>query len=525
MMSKKSQGLKKTIRGKDIKKISLRYRVVFLVITVIVFGVFSYMLAEKTDMISFFSQKNVSSKPLCKDCNVLLVTIDICGAVHMPCYGYDKQTTPNLCKFGKDNIFFRNAYANSPSSSPSHASIFTGLFPSNHGIVKEGSGNLSENTPLLSEVFHQHGYETVIYMGPNMQKLSVDSYKRGMTEMDGEGLDEDGYIQKAMNKLVQNDKAGKKTFVSFYNSQCHEPYFTNGEKLLFTKDNIPDLVVRDQGAVYRPLTREFYEYLLEILPKDIKNNQPGDQKAILQGLYDKLKSAPSFAAASRIADTYMKTNDVLWTYTYAFYIDRLIDPKNTRVMNFERALYDQKLFDVDTKVVSHIAETIKNSSLKKDTVVLITSEHGQEFGEHGITGHSTLYDLNTKVPFVMYVPGVRPRSISQNVQGVDIMPTLLDLVGIPNTFSFDGMSLLPLITGGRMPGRLLVADGESGMKKTLRLDTWKLFVTVEGDSITPYELYDTKSDPAEKRNVLPSHFDVAKKLIALYKETILKKAQ
>src|SRR5260221_12498258 len=79
------------------------------------------------------------SKPVCKDCNVVLVTMDLCAAHNMPCYGYDRQTTPNLCQFGKDNIFFQNAYANSPVTLQSHASIFTGLYPSNHGIVSQES--------------------------------------------------------------------------------------------------------------------------------------------------------------------------------------------------------------------------------------------------------------------------------------------------------------------------------------------------------------------------------------------------
>ncbi len=458
---------------------------------------------------------------------MLIVTIDSCAARNMPCYGYDRNTTPNFCKFASDNIFFSRSYANAPWTLPSHVSLFTGLFPSNHGVNQPYTDPLPKSVPLLSDIFHTKGYETIFYMPAHNEILSdTIIYNRGMSQLVDNTNKPDDDIDAALRHLQKNIQDGKKTFMSLYSQQCHYPYLLNKENKMFTNDSIPEIPI-DAELTDIPFTEGFYRNLLETSKVNSASAIAylGTSENFYSKLYETLSEATSYADAARRIEAFKKdpifSIEAYRTQYLEYYYSIVIDPKNQRYMNYLRALYDQVLYKLDQGLLTKIARSFTNNEeIKKNTILIITAEHGEEFGEHEIYGHTTLYDFNLRVPLVMRIPNIESRTIHDPVQSVDIMPTLLDLVGIPHNYNFDGTSILPLLQNKQIPTRLLVADNylTSQFTKSIIYGDWKVFVSTVG-GYTPYMLYNLAEDPNEQKNILLSNFPIANTILDAYLES------
>ena len=109
---------------------------------------------------SFILRQIKKQNPLCKDCNIVWISLDTLSAKHLPCYGYPRNTAPNLCKFAQENIRFANAYSNSFWTLPSSVSEFTGLYPETHKVITYNDV-LNGNTPFLPQILQKNGYTTL----------------------------------------------------------------------------------------------------------------------------------------------------------------------------------------------------------------------------------------------------------------------------------------------------------------------------------------------------------------------------
>lgn len=96
--------------------------------------------------------------------NVVLITIDTLRADRLGCYGYKPAQTPNIDRIAAEGIMFTNAVSHVPLTRPSHATIFTGLFPFQHGIHDNIAPPLNANIPTLSEAFQKNGYRTAAFV-------------------------------------------------------------------------------------------------------------------------------------------------------------------------------------------------------------------------------------------------------------------------------------------------------------------------------------------------------------------------
>ncbi len=157
----------------------------------------------------------------------------------------------------------------------------------------------------------------------------------------------------------------------------------------------------------------------------------------------------------------------------------------------------------------YIADLIsKADSLEKEVIVVLTADHGEEFGEHGGFYHgSSLYDEQVRVPLIINIPGVDPRMVRAPVSLVDLAPTLLDVLGVDIPHNLEGRSLVPYIAGKDPPPRPVFAEVSTkrmvlfeGVK--LIKDTWRKTM----------ELYDLEQDPMERRNLVESRPEQAAKL-------------
>jgi len=193
------------------------------------------------------------------------------------------------------------------------------------------------------------------------------------------------------------------------------------------------------------------------------------------------------------------------------------------------ALHVAEVHGVDA-IVGRFLARLEAAGLAEHTLVVITSDHGDQFGEGGKVGHGdSLHDRVLHVPLGFRGPGVvERRSIEATVQLVDVLPTLLELAGVPAPKSLDGVSLAPLLTpGAQAPVRPAFSEQRSARGECARLarelgcrldrlavhdGTWKLVTS----KLPPWQrLYDLSTDPLEQREVQGAHPEQAARLSSL----------
>jgi arylsulfatase A-like enzyme len=214
-------------------------------------------------------------------------------------------------------------------------------------------------------------------------------------------------------------------------------------------------------------------------------------------------------------------------------------------LNKAYATYCGKLTMVDTWL-GYFLKKVENMGLMDDTAIIFVTDHGFYFGEHGgIFGKevmatvttkisemrwsgSPLYEEVTRIPLTVYMPGARPGKCDGLTSAIDLMPTVLDILGVKIPDWVEGQSLLPLVNNNRAKGRDFVISGHPftvapdkngviagrppyqspGWDTTITTEEWALLYSLKD----PCELYHLPSDPDQKRNVIKQHPEVAKKL-------------
>jgi arylsulfatase A-like enzyme len=174
-------------------------------------------------------------------------------------------------------------------------------------------------------------------------------------------------------------------------------------------------------------------------------------------------------------------------------------------------LYDGEVSYVDSEV-GRLLGTLRSMGLHDETVVAITADHGESHGEHGVYfDHIGLYDPTARIPLLLTVPGQRfGRRIASLVQSVDIMPTLLELMGAEAPAGVEGVSLVPVL---RQPGlevnSVAYSEHNDGALAAIRTGAWKLVLGLKNLYLRDdwqrrageRELYDLREDPSETLNV------------------------
>ena len=192
------------------------------------------------------------------------------------------------------------------------------------------------------------------------------------------------------------------------------------------------------------------------------------------------------------------------------------DPPPANELEVARALYDGEIRFTDGHV-GRVFAALERLGFADDTVVVVLSDHGEEFGDHGQRGHGhTLFRELVRVPFLIRAPGTDPGRVASAVRTVDLMPTVLDLVGLRGPGDLPGVSLAGLMRG-RSDGRDLPALAEldqwdRNALESLQEGRWKYMRRqLEGDAWEE-RLYDLEADPGEARDVAADHPDVAAQL-------------
>jgi arylsulfatase A-like enzyme len=199
----------------------------------------------------------------------------------------------------------------------------------------------------------------------------------------------------------------------------------------------------------------------------------------------------------------------------------------------ERAWYDASILGMDTEI-GRLFETLRRLGRDEDTVVAFVSDHGEEFLEHGHHWHGlTVYAEMTEVPLIIRFPAGVPagKVVESSVQTLDLMPTLLELAGLPIPETAQGRSLAPLWSGEGGARDLPAfserksllgpdADPNAGFVRSdsfaIVQDGWRLIWNVRQDEGVPeFELFRREEDPLDQNNVADDHPEVVEQLRAV----------
>ena len=170
-------------------------------------------------------------------------------------------------------------------------------------------------------------------------------------------------------------------------------------------------------------------------------------------------------------------------------------------------LYDGGVRYVDREIVRFV-ELLHETGLYDPTLLVVLADHGEELGEHGKVLHGNPYEEFVRIPLLMKLPGSRHagRRIGGLASMLDVMPTLLDLLGVPATSELQGISLRPEIETGETARAFVATHGAS-----IRSPRWKLVTSTR-------ELFDLVSDPRELENLFDARPEVIERLSALREE-------
>ncbi len=392
--------------------------------------------------------------------NVLFISVDTLCADHLGCYGYDRPTSPFIDGLAAEGVRFENAFAQASWTLPSHMSMMTSLYPHTHQVETD-KRTLPKGAATLAQILKKAGYSTTAFV-THAFLSNAYQFARGFDFVE----DIHPQVDAKGRKLTSATKADR--FVDrvavWIREQPRRPF------LLF-------LHLFDPHYDYQP-PAEF----ATMFDPDYRDNAPGRYGALRRYIRQVSKKAVSIPAD---------------------YVRKVL------------ALYDAEIRFTDTHL-KRLFGLLEEAGLLEDTLVVFTSDHGEEFGEHGsMEGHQwTLYDEVLHVPLILRFPdgafgGAEREAI---VQLIDIAPTVLDALGMDVPDAFEGRSLIPLIERGdqsrRGPQYTFSQLKRFNKKWAVRSRRFKLIFTEDttvnrfGVPITPgFELYDLANDPGERNNI------------------------
>ena len=389
--------------------------------------------------------------------NILLITIDALRADHLGCYGYSRETSPNMNTLANQSVLFENAFVPRGKTSPSFASMMTGLNPYQTGL-REIPQSLKQSHDTLAERLKEGGYHTAAVIANAVLKASPSGFNQGFDDY----LDDTPTPE--LNRPTIFEKRADLTTdqaIGWLQVNNDSPFFLWVHYM-------------DPHGPYDPPEpyRSFFESTREQKISDLKN--------------------PFFAQHNLIPSVE--------------YVEEYID------------LYDGEIRFTDEQMGRLLSAL---GPLKENTFIVLTSDHGEGLGEHGyyFEHGDYAYDSVMRIPLLIHSPGqVESKRVKQQVSINDLFPTLLEWASQPSPENIDGISLQPWLKGEaeeyERPLYMEFICGKHFTGKGVRTRKWKYLATYLSSkkAVTQKELYFLENDPEEIHNVIQKHPDVAEVL-------------
>lgn len=385
--------------------------------------------------------------------SVLLVLVDTLRADKLGCYGSDLGATPNIDDFAARSVLFESAFAHAPWTLPSMASIFTSLFPPQHGAGGRFPDFtvLSPDAPTVAEQFQRAGYATGAIV--NVDFLT-DTFKmtRGFKDVDAKFY---GNNIEMRNATKTTDAA-----LAWLKKHGHDRFF---------------LLVHyfDPHLVYNP---------------------PAEYRRRFAAPEDREDAAWVFG----------KRKDMIDYRSGSISFDDETIHRAEKLYNGEVAYTDHE--------IGRLLRGLGELGIETSTVTAMTADHGEEFLDHGGFEHGhTLFNELVHVPLIMYAgAGTVPRRIKEVVGHIDLAPTLCALAGIEPSPTFLGRSLVPHLAGKPEGDHPVYMEGNFWGEPTVGLvEGGRKLVAQRGQTaqmfhlaVDPKEQMDERSSDAERANYM-----------------------
>ncbi len=403
---------------------------------------------------------------MAENCNVLIVMLDALRADHLGCFGYKRNTSPNIDRFAKKAIVFKNNSSQASFSSPGNIALLTSTYS-----IGTNLDVLNPKLETIASVLQSNGYFT----GAKINS-TVTSRQRGFAK---------GFNDFEESKFLQDKVGGKSDEAEA--SKVTEKVVNWVEKNKDRKWLLFVQLVETHGP-YTP-------------PK------PFNQMFLQDKYYDNSKEAK-----------------LLQHYVGFGGIPDYQQMGKIKKIDWYISQYDGAIAYMDN-CFGKMLKALEKNGLDKKTIVVLVSDHGESLGEHNLffCHGASLYQEAIHVPMIIKFPGKKPAEIEEVSRSIDLMPTVLDFLGIDVPKQASGKSLLPIAEGKRveeLPAFSAInADiGTKAAKQyifSVRKGRWKLIRT-KSVLATKKDVKSTegKKQPKQRRSIADT-LRMAKKAIAL----------
>jgi arylsulfatase A-like enzyme len=380
--------------------------------------------------------------------NVLFISVDSLRDDHLGCYGYHRNTSPNIDKFAKESIVFKNTICQAPWTKPSVGSMLTSLYPAVHGADSQGehgenfgAAQISQNVSVLNksavtiaEILRDNGYATAGFTGG-------------------------GYTH---------------SFFGF--SKGFDTYHDNAGGIKTVNFEIFDWLKKNTGKPFFIFTHFFdVHYPFTVIPP--YGNMFGTYKS-------NVNVDRQFEIDVNSGKRKLNKED----------INRLV------------SLYDGGIFYTDRQL-GLLFDMLKKMGCYDNTIIILTSDHGEGFMEHDLIAHADImYNEVMRIPLIIRWPELgNDVSVNNQVRSIDIMPTILDFVGIEPPSRIHGVSLHPMIGGEAKDNLIAFSETERrGFQKAVMDGKDKLLYNCTSKK---EEFFNLSKDPGEKFNKATEHYE------------------
>jgi len=407
--------------------------------------------------------------------NVILITIDSLRYDHLGCYGYHRNTSPNMDALAGRGMKFTQAISNGGQTASSFPAIIASALPP----LKSAEGReILQRSVTLAEVLKKSGYHTAAYHS-NPLLSHFHGYNQGFDLFD------DGFRQlspkslRILARLRENSTQGLTSKILARASCLLRPLLSRMRtRPIISAEEITrkslKWIENNDGNIF--IWLHYMDVHHPYVPEDEYLSQFYDQPVSRRRMH------------------------ILW---------RKMTRKPAEVSQAEREILIN-LYDADIKytdyIIGQLLDELENSL--DNTIVVIIADHGDEFGEHGRFGHQTLYDGLLRVPLIIAGHGVESGiSIKQQVGLINLAPTIANIAGISKPRSFYGKNLLyrmgeeeKYVTG---TVSTIMHPGLGQRSISYRLPEWKYICTerINDGCLMGEEVYNLEDDQGELRNL------------------------
>lgn len=481
--------------------------------------IFGFSITALVTWKIFFFKKSTQ----CIGCNVVILSVDGMRADHLPCYGYARNTTPNLCAYATKNILLQNAFAQSSWTFANQASLFTGLYPSNHGMNNTIINKIPPYLDTLPKIYKKAGYRTVFVGEINDDKILPSAKPETMFDM---------VLPITYSDLRTQQKEWAKALGLINTRQPNDPpifLFIYTRSLLQYKRtyDLTDVYFRfDPTFIAPPITYLFNDstrlFAMDQLRYNIYKGYDNPQENYAK-ILELLENAKSIEEAQQAFN--MLSPDIKRDINLANFHNYL-NPYDPNHLSLAINTYDNQLFEID-KHLKSVFTLLQNPKIANSTIFTFYSDHGENLGEHGQFGHATEpYDTLTHVPLILHFPKISAKLHANIVQVIDLFPTLLRATGLSSS-QHNGETNLSILFVGKKLDHPLESFAISELKAdhhiaSIRTSEWRLMLHQYPDKPDKTELYDMKNNTLEIINVADSHSTVVQTLTNKLKSEIAK---